>query len=262
MIISGKYFHMEISGLKIMQQLLLKFYAMLSRFLDVFRYLPRRVGRLFDHIQLGAQSFWTNSIQSLFRWNTMLGIGYWWLEFFMMLLECLGIAELFETVMDFVKFNCRPLNRWEKELAYSVFGDSINYDRVRIDELALIGPRQGMFCYVSFYMINSWGNMQNSVLLHELVHVWQFEHLGISYIPRALYAQRTQMGYNYGGVSQLKTFCEAGKSLKDFNMEQQADIITDYYRIKNGYRPQWGNGGIIDLPVYEYFAAQLRQLTP
>lgn len=259
MILSGKYYHMEISWLKIVRLLLLKLYALFSRMLDVFRYLPRRVGRLLEHIQLGMQSFWSNSIQSLFKSRTMQGIAYWWVEMILMALECLGLAEVFESIMDFVKFNSRPLNRWERKLAYSVFGDSINYDRVRIDELALVGPRQRMFCYVSFYMINSWGNMQNSTLLHELVHVWQFEHLGIAYIPRALNAQKTVMGYNYGGINQLKSYYEEGKSLRDFNMEQQADIITDYYRIKNGYRPQWGNAGIIDLPIYEYFASELKK---
>ena len=171
MIISGKYYHMEISWIGIVNQLLVKLYALCSRLLDIFRYLPKRVSRLLEHLQLGLKSFWSNSIQTLFTTKTMQGISYWWLETVLMILECLGIAEIFETVMDFVKFNSRPLNQWERKLAYSVFGDSINYDRVRIDELAFVGPRQGMFCYVSFYMINSWGNMQNSTLLHELVHV-------------------------------------------------------------------------------------------
>ena len=89
---------------------------------------------------------------------------------------------------------------------------------------------------------------------------WQFEHLGIRYIPRALWAQKTTMGYNYGGINELRSCLEEGTGLIDFNMEQQADIITDYYLIKNGYRPQWGDAGIIDLPIYEHFAAQLRHI--
>ena len=144
-------------------------------------------------------------------------------------------------------------------MAYKIFGNSINYDRVRIDEFALVGPRQNLYCYVSFFMINSWGSMHNSVLLHELVHVWQFQHIGIVYIPRALNAQRTIQGYNYGGVENLKACWHAGKGLKDFNLEQQADIIMDYYRIKNGYAPQWGRATMADLPTYQNYVDQLKQ---
>jgi hypothetical protein len=41
----------------------------------------------------------------------------------------------------------------------------------------------------------------------------------------AIHSQAT-VGYNYGGGAAL-----AGKSLSDFNREQQADILKDYYRL-------------------------------
>ena len=95
--------------------------------------------------------------------------------------------------------------------------------------------------------------MQNSIFIHEMVHVWQYEKLGAIYIPKALSAQYTAEGYNYGGVEVLKQYMREGKDLLAFNYEQQGDIVSDYYRIKNGYFPRWGNGSRIDLPVYEYF---------
>lgn len=250
---------MEISWKKLVKQLLLKFFTCFYRLVDVFRFLPLRIARVFEHGQKGLNCFWRNNMQTLFRSQTINGIAYWWLEFFLLLLDCIGISELAETIADFFKFNSRPLYAWEKKLAYSIFGDTIQYDRVRIDEFALIGPRQQSFCYVSFFMINSWGSMHNSVLLHELVHVWQYQHMGIVYIPRALHAQGTQQGYNYGGVENLKACWRAGKGLKDFNLEQQADIIMDYYRIKNGYAPQWGRATMADLSCYENYVNQLKQ---
>ena len=100
--------------------------------------------------------------------------------------------------------------------------------------------------------------MQNSLLLHELTHVWQFQQLGAVYIPRALAAQRSVAGYNYGGVSNLSAQLSKDKTIFTFNLEQQADIVADYYRIREGYPPQWGKGSRIDLPIYESYIQQVR----
>ena len=174
-------------------------------------------------------------------------------------MDVFGFPEIYETSADFLKFNSRSMYNWEIELAKSVFGDSINYKRVRIDELSFTGPKQKIFCYVSFYIINSWGTMKNSTLLHELTHVWQFEQMGSVYIPRALKAQFSKMGYNYGGISALRAYREKGKSFLSFNLEQQGDIISDYFMIKDGYQPKWGMGNRHDLSVYESFVEQMKR---
>jgi len=62
-------------------------------------------------------------------------------------------------------------------------------------------------------------------LVHEMVHVGQFKHLGVQYIFEALRAQR-HGGYSYGGLTQLQT----SKHLFEFNLEQQADIARHYYK--------------------------------
>jgi len=136
-------------------------------------------------------------------------------------------------------------------MAKEIFGNAINYDRIRIDESAYLGPKQQQICYVSFYIINSWGKMQNSILIHELVHVWQYENMGAVYIPRALWAQTTDEGYNYGGLENLVIALSENKTIYDFNLEQQGDIIADYFRVKNGYSPEWGNATVHDLSIYE-----------
>lgn len=224
------------------------------RFIDIIRLLPLRLWRLLQHFRKGLQA-WTSSPISIFDKKTR--FQHWWIECVVLLLDCCGISEIYETTIDFVKFNTRPLTAEEKEIAYSVFGDSIHYHRVRLDNYAYAGPKQGHFCYVSFHTINSWGDMNNSILIHELVHVWQYEKLGAVYIPRALRAQYTSEGYNYGGVAALKNALIDGKGLLDFNFEQQGDIISDYYRIREGFAPRWGCGEALDLWVYERFVADL-----
>ena len=258
MIISGKSFYLEISLRKILNSVLLKLLAAVLRFLDIFRYLPMRLRRVADHVVDGILALNVDQVQPGSAGKLILRIGNWWLELTLFAIDCTGITEVYETLTDFLKFNSRPLQAWEKELARQIFGNTIHYSRVRIDEYAFVGPRQKSLCYVSFYLINSWGSMENSLLLHELTHVWQYQRMGIVYIPRALYAQFNGIGYNYGGADLLRELRDKKVTLDHFNLEQQADIVSDYYCIKNGYRPRWGDGSLADLPVYEYFVNQLK----
>ncbi|MEL6717261.1 MAG: hypothetical protein AAFP82_00945 [Bacteroidota bacterium] len=181
------------------------------------------------------------------------------LEWSFWLLQELGITHLYEWIARNLKTH-RPLTAYERYLARFVFGEAIDLDKVRIDEHARIGPKQYHLCYVSFNIINSWGKMRDDILIHELVHVWQYQHLGAAYIPRALWAQRTQEGYNYGGVTALQMAIQTNKKFWEFNYEQQGDIVADYFRISHGYSPCWGRGTIDDLWVYEYFMEQVRTM--
>ncbi len=259
--ISGKSFHINLRLENMKSQMWSKFLGIFYRVTDYLRMFPVRVARIFGHFWRGIFYFipgrhhQNEPNSKTIKRNH---IGRWWVELFFLIADVLGTGELYETIMDLVKFNTRPLYDWEIHLAKSVFGDTINYRRVRIDEYSFAGPKQWRFCYVSFYTINSWGSMQNSIFIHEMTHVWQFEKMGSVYIPRALEAQRSVLGYNYGGVEALKNCQEKGKSFLSFNLEQQGDIISDYYRIKDGYKPQWGRASRLDLPIYESFIDEVR----
>ncbi|MEZ4960854.1 MAG: hypothetical protein R2830_13610 [Saprospiraceae bacterium] len=215
---------------------------------------PAKVYRILRHLATGTR----NLVQA--KHNPKLPfppIVFWWAEMFFMLLDLLCVPEVYETLTDFFKRSTRPMNAKEIALAATVFGNSIDYRQVRIDEKAAMVCRRHAIIYVSFHTINSWGSFSPSILIHELVHVWQYRQMGAAYIPRALMAQYTREGYNYGGLDKLKECISTGGSLHDFNLEQQADIITDYFRIREGLAPQWGDGGKRDLLVYQKFAAEV-----
>ncbi len=230
-----------------------KLYVLFYRLRDFTRWLPRRLLRLLQHVLMGLRwnHYYQSSADPTVRTGLANRISHWWLEFAIYLLEIVGIGELYETLTDGVKWKTRPLKATEIQLARSIFGDHIRYERVRIDEYALIGPRQYPICYVSFYVINSWGKMKQSTLIHELVHVWQYQQIGAVYMPRALRAQYTRWGYNYGGVAKLRAYLAKGQDFLAFNLEQQADIVEDYFRIRQGLSPKWGRGQQSDLDVYE-----------
>lgn len=173
------------------------------------------------------------------------------LELFFLLADCLYVPELLLLLNRAVKFNTRPLNARELALAQSIFGSKISYERVRIDERAYLGCKHYRFAYVGFSCINTWGALSDPHLIHELVHVWQYEQVGSVYIPRALYAQTTSAGYNYGGPVGLQTALHQGATLLDFNYEQQGDLIADYFCLLHGFHPRFCPPERQYLPLFE-----------
>lgn len=170
-------------------------------------------------------------------------------------LDLVGLFDLYEACTDALFPSVRPLTEEEIVMLRPIFGGSVPYALVRVDERAYVGPSWAPFCYVSFHTINSWGPMSAPTLVHEMVHVWQYTHRGAAYIPRALYAQTTAMGYNYGGLTALRD----ASQLEDFNYEQQADIIEDAFRLANGWQAQWVKGrGAEVLPEYFKYLEELR----
>ncbi len=229
-----------------------KLYYAVYRLIRALRLLPVRLGRLLVFTVRG------------FRFRGQPGkwdleeIKWWWLQWTLLLFEVAALPEVYETLADWIKWNSRPLHQWEQEVLESVFGDALEYHRIRLDERAFLGPRTHRICYVSFYTINSWGGMPNALLIHEAMHIWQYQQLGILYIPLALRAQRSKAGYDYGGWQQLQLIQHQGGTIWAFNLEQQADICADYYRLKEGYPVVWGATSPDHLPVYAYFIRQLQ----
>ena len=158
-------------------------------------------------------------------------------DLFFYLLDLFGVGEIYETFTDFVKYNTRALNERERSIVVEIFGAQIDVDRIRIDEIAL-APRFMRIAYVGIYTINSFGRMSEDLFVHELIHIWQYEYQGSVYISRALRAQRSEMGYNYGGSDALK---KGASTMLAYNYEQQGDILADYWRAKHKRGTRWKN---------------------
>ena len=80
-----------------------KFTAVGYRLLDVIRLLPHRLLRLAQHLWLGLH--WQHHAQSApDREEVHLAFAFrslaWWGECLIYLLECVGIGEVYETLMD------------------------------------------------------------------------------------------------------------------------------------------------------------------
>lgn len=150
-------------------------------------------------------------------------------------LDFFNFPEFMDFLWQTIKPGTRRLTLTEEQEARKVFGDSINYRQVRIDENSLIawlGAKKhkcsGMGI-TSFRTINfnkkikaAPGNPHMKWLIHELAHISQMEHVGSRYMIEASYARATE---GYGYVLGAKPY------FRDYNREQQASIAADYYVI-------------------------------
>ncbi len=185
-------------------------------------------------------------LRTWFRYGV--GHGAAWLgRLIAKLADLVSLGELIDLLSLILKFNTRPLSEVEIQEARRVFGDSLTYWRIRLDEWSIIahigkwvsekrlGAPVGDMAVTLFSTIHfsrrikpEPGNNDMAWLIHELTHVAQMEHVGSQFLGEALHAQVTE-GYNYGGAEAL-----ISRDISDFNREQQGDIAKDYYKSLTG----------------------------
>jgi hypothetical protein len=167
--------------------------------------------------------------------------------------DMFAFPEIMDLIWQKVKFNSRNLTLIEEQEARSVFGNSINYSSVLIDEfsyIAWVGAKINKCPYMGvtiFHTINfnrkirpAFSPSDMKWLIHELTHIAQMEHAGSRYLFEAFHAQLTE---GYGYILSEETH------LRDYNREQQASIVADYYikRISG-----------VSITDYEPYIAELR----
>ena len=134
----------------------------------------------------------------------------------------------------------RGLTLGEMGMARPVLGDSIDYAKVKVhkggywlffgqqDETTAVTPNGEMYWPKDVYEddfvlmdadIQAW-------FMHEMAHVWQYQ-LGY---PVKTMGAALHVDEKLGLVEDVYDYTlDAGKRLRDYNMEQQGDILADYY---------------------------------
>ena len=160
---------------------------------------------------------------------------------------------------DFQKL-VRGMYPWEIEEFMPIFGNTLTYDRVRIfectswpDAIDRLGrklkrmppPKEnehnavtlGNKCYFPVRLPEGLvphgapDSYKIDWLVHELTHVWQYQHQSWLYLWRAIVAQLRDkdQAYDYGGEDGLIKSRKKSKNFKQFNPEQQGNIVQAYY---------------------------------
>ena len=156
----------------------------------------------------------------------------------------------------------RKLTKEEKDMLERIFMNSISLHNVRIVEGAAGAYGSGRSATTvgnTIYMREIVpGTLSfRSTLVHECVHVWQYQNLGSRYTFEALLAQGSwpkegdsNPGYNW-------EFVELGRGNTDwnkFNKEAQAEFIQDVWRVGTltfGGNTRDGSGAFFDLQEVE-----------
>jgi hypothetical protein len=178
----------------------------------------------------------------------------WIVQWPFYLLDLLFLPEIYLALNLIFKKDIRRLNDHEKKLMENFYGQSIVQEYVFVDNRSSLFTKKHKFAYVSFNLINYWHEMRDEILIHEFMHVYQFQKFGFVYVYKAWKAQFSKEGYDYGGEAGLRLVLEQGKSLFHFNFEQQASIVEHFFVLLQ--RPNEGdNKKLINL--YKAFYEQL-----
>lgn len=215
----------------------------LKIFLVGITLIPNRIYRLVGHLLFFDLQFPKN-----YKW------WFWFAVLPFKTIDVILIPEIFNLLTSLFKFNARALTQLEINEAKKVFGNSIYYNEITIDEnsfFSWVGSKFNKVKYLGvcvFYSVNfnrkincQPHNFDMDWLIHELTHTLQFKKVGSSYIFYALYAQFTD-GYSVMDIE--------NKKLSDFNFEQQAEIAKFYYQNLNS----------IEKNKFNYLKKELNQL--
>lgn len=233
------------------------------------RYLPARILRLLMTLlaaivgtvtlprgAIRAARPGTGEVRLFLRGCAQRG-GFRVVQFLLELLDLIGLPEIFAFIWRTIT-RVSPLTGEEIAAASLVLGPrALRYQDVRVAEGGVLGwvfRRNGNRAFATFHTVNlpEQGHHQRTnieIVVHEIIHVYQYEQAGSRYFAEALLGQRGE-GYGYGGPEGLVAAAARGKRLADFNREQQAQIAQDYFAALRMRAP---------IGPYEQFIEQLRK---
>jgi type VI secretion system secreted protein VgrG len=149
----------------------------------------------------------------------------------------------------------RPLTSGETAMARELFGDAVDYSRVKVHNksyfwfnlqsrrTAVTPNGEIYFRREDFKADFAEAKFSDRLwFIHEMVHVWQYQ---LGYPVKAVGLFSWAASYEYT--------LSPERSLSDYNMEQQGDLLADYWALKSYGRPAMLNAPqyIDDKALYE-----------
>lgn len=181
---------------------------------------------------------WPGRFMDLVRWMAWIDrpkhrhvLPRWLAGLGCLLADLTPLALAAESIFLLACRRCRPLHPWEQGLAHAVFGECLDPRLLVLGSPSRTAALFRTSAFVTCHTIHVASRIDDPVLVHELVHCWQYRRLGSRYIPEALWAQRWGGGYSFDGESGLEKGRLRG-GLDSFNVEQQAMIIETWYRAR------------------------------
>jgi len=164
----------------------------------------------------------------------------------------------------------RTLLREERTLLDGFFQGSIDTARIRVVETRIANAPTTLGNQIRIEPGRSLTTEDGkAILVHEAMHVWQYQTRGTRYISCSVFHQiaaqatagtRNAAYYNYT--------LDATRSLDDYPAEEQAQIVEDYYSLTHRYAgprvsvPTWVTQRRGDMAHYERLLRSVRAATP
>ncbi len=143
----------------------------------------------------------------------------------------------------------RKLTHGEIELARGVFGESVDYSKVTVTADKFMGfhpegtamaPDGNLYmhgCYRDDY--SDGGTYHQALFIHEMTHVWQFQNKVLQPVAEAV---KLNLKLKFDYAAAYPYHLDEKKDLLQYNMEQQASIVQDYFSMKtDGYSSLFEN---------------------
>jgi hypothetical protein len=139
----------------------------------------------------------------------------------------------------------RALTDGEIALAKTVFGDALDYKAIKVHDSKFIGfhpegtamaPNGNLYMYGCYHADYSKlaADGGQSLFIHEMTHVWQHQNKVLNPMVEAV-KLNFRHKFNYGAAYAYAL--DAKKDLLEYNMEQQASIVEDYFVLRTEGRP-------------------------
>ena len=175
------------------------------------------------------------------------------------LFDVVGGPEIAQFLMHLIT-HTTPLTPTERAMMMDVLGpEAMRYGEIRVAEGGLMDwvfARNGNLAFTTWRTVNFPRNGRHTranlaILVHELTHVYQYEKVGSRYLGEAIYVliKTKRACYDYGKTAGLCQATAVGKRYKEYNREQQAQIVQDYFSCR-----QHGQ----DVSAYEPFMTEVR----
>lgn len=215
--------------------------------INLVRDFPRRSGRLWQTCIIAFKTLYcfpTELKKAKSQQNTLTRFANWIHLLLLNVFDLFGGPEIAQFFMHLIT-HTTPLTPEEIKMMQALLGEhGMRYQDVRVAQGGLmkyIFQRNGNLAFATWYTINLPQNhghdsqlptRQNlPVVVHELTHVYQYHIVGSRYMSEAIYVliKYNRDCYRYGGGDGLMQAIQERHTMANFNREQQAQIVQDYF---------------------------------
>lgn len=151
----------------------------------------------------------------------------------------------------------RELYAIERDLLQQLFGDSLDLDPIRVVETRWLNAPTVLGNSIRVRPGYAFSGVRASVLVHEAMHLWQYQHHGTGYITDSVvHNVRSLVRTGRRALAYLNYQLTDESRLSDFTSEQQATLVADYYELTHFFPraqqpPAWVTARQRFLPIYQ-----------